>query len=88
MKSYFSRYLLFGLLGIAFALYIYIVLSFITVNSIGLSLLSFVLIGIGALCIKALLSKLLLGQESKSGKFQTTFYCSFGICAILALFVI
>ena len=84
MKSY----LLFGSLGIAFALYVYVVLSLITVSSVGLSLLSIVLIGVGALCFKALLSKLLLGQESKSGKFQTIFYSSFGICAILAIFVI
>lgn len=88
MKGNFSRYLLFGALGISFALYIYLVLSFVTVSSIRLSFLSFVLIGIGALCFKALLTKLLLGVESKSGKLQTTFFSSFGICAILALFVI
>lgn len=87
MKSVFFPYLLFGSLGIAFALYVYIILSLITVSSVWLSLISFALIGIGGLCFKALLSKLPLAQENRSGKFQMTFYSSFGICAILAFFV-
>lgn len=80
--------LVFGFLGLAFALYIYLVLSFVNVGSIGLWLLSFVFIGAGALCFRALLKKLLLGKETNSGKFQATFYSSFAICAILVLFII
>ena len=80
--------MLFGLLGISFALYCYLVLLFITVSSVLLSVISFILIGIGALSFKALLAKLISGQESNSVKFITTFYSSFAICAIMAIFII
>lgn len=84
----FLRYGLFSVLGITFAFYCSLVLALISVSSVGSSALSFILIGIGALGFRVLLTQLMSAQKCNSGYCQTTFYSSFGICALLAMFVI